>query len=47
MRIESLEAYPLRIRAMEKLQGGTFGYTHFQTVLVKAVCDGVEGWGRR
>ncbi len=45
MRIESLEAYPLRIRAMEKLQGGTFGYTHFQTVLVKAVCDGVEGWG--
>ena len=45
MKIESLEAYPLRIRAREKLQGGTFGYTHFQTVLVKAVYGGVEGWG--
>jgi len=45
LKIESLKAYPVRIRAREKLQGGTFGYTHFQTVLVKAVSDGAEGWG--
>jgi len=45
LRLESLEAYPLKIKAKEKLQGGTFGYTHFQTVLVRAVCDGEEGWG--
>jgi D-galactarolactone cycloisomerase len=45
VKVGSLEAYPLKIRAREKLQGGTFGYTHYQTVLVKAVCDGVEGWG--
>jgi L-alanine-DL-glutamate epimerase-like enolase superfamily enzyme len=45
LKIESLEAYPIKIRARERLQGGTFGYTHYQTVLVKAACDGVEGWG--
>jgi D-galactarolactone cycloisomerase len=45
LKVESLEAYPLRIRARERLQGGTFGYTYFQTVLVRAVCDGIEGWG--
>jgi D-galactarolactone cycloisomerase len=45
MKVESVEAFPMRIRAREKLQGGTFGYTHYQTVLVKAVVDGIEGWG--
>lgn len=45
MRIESLAPFPIRIRARERLTGGTFSYTHFETVLVRAVADGVEGWG--
>ncbi|MDV3293784.1 MAG: mandelate racemase/muconate lactonizing enzyme family protein [Nitrososphaerales archaeon] len=45
MRLESAEAFPIRLKAEEKLRGGTFTYTHYQTVLVKAVCDGVAGWG--
>ncbi|MDG7011171.1 MAG: hypothetical protein JRN57_03530 [Nitrososphaerota archaeon] len=45
MKVESLTPVPLRIRAKERLKGGTFGYSHYQTVLVRAVVDGVEGWG--
>ncbi|HMD79031.1 MAG TPA: mandelate racemase/muconate lactonizing enzyme family protein [Nitrososphaerales archaeon] len=45
MKVESIEAYPIRIKAKERLQGGTFSYSYYQTVLVKAVCDGAEGWG--
>ena len=45
MRIESVEAFPLNIKAKEDLRGGTFSYSHYQTVLVKAMVDGVEGWG--
>lgn len=45
MKVESLEAFPLKIKAKERLQGGTFSYSHYQTVLVKAEVDGVEGWG--
>ncbi|HEV2226531.1 MAG TPA: enolase C-terminal domain-like protein [Nitrososphaerales archaeon] len=45
MKVEALEAFPISIKAEEDLKGGTFRYSHFQTVLVKAVCDGVEGWG--
>lgn len=45
MKVESVHAFPIRIKAEEKLKGGTFGYSHYQTVLVKAVADGVEGWG--
>lgn len=45
MRIESVVPFPMRIRAKEDLRGGTFGYSHFQTVLVKMAVDGVEGWG--
>lgn len=45
MRLESVEAFPIRLKAEEKLRGGTFAYTHYQTVLVRAVCDGVVGWG--
>lgn len=45
LRIESVEAYPIKIRAKEKLQGGTFSYSHYQTVLVKASVGGAEGWG--
>jgi len=35
----------MRLRVSETLKGGTFTYTHYQTVLVKATCDGVVGWG--
>jgi len=45
LRVEAVEAYPIRIKAREKLTGGTFTYNHYTTVLVKAVCDGVDGWG--
>jgi D-galactarolactone cycloisomerase len=33
------------MKAEEKLKGGTFTYNYYTTVLVRAVCDGVEGWG--
>lgn len=45
MKVEALEAFPISIKAEEDLKGGTFRYSHYQTVLVRAVCDGVEGWG--
>lgn len=45
VKVESIEAFPIRIRANESLRGGTFSYSHFQTVLVKVRADGVEGWG--
>jgi D-galactarolactone cycloisomerase len=45
MKVEALEAFPLTIKVEEDLKGGTFSYSHFQTVLVRAACDGVEGWG--
>lgn len=45
MRIESVEAFPIKIKVKEDLRGGTFGYSHYQTVLVRATVDGVEGWG--
>lgn len=45
MKLESVEAFPVKIRAEESLRGGTFGYTHYQTVLVRVVLEGVEGWG--
>jgi L-alanine-DL-glutamate epimerase-like enolase superfamily enzyme len=45
LKVESVDSYPLRVKLDERLQGGTFAYTDYQTVLVRAVCDGVEGWG--
>ena len=45
MRVEAVEAFPIRIKIKETLRGGTFAYTHYQTVIVRAVADGVEGWG--
>ncbi len=44
LKVEAVEALPIRIKAEEKLRGGTFAYSHYQTVLVTAVADGVEGW---
>jgi D-galactarolactone cycloisomerase len=45
VKVDRVEAFPIRIRAREKLQGGSFSYTHYQTVLTKVFVDGVEGWG--
>ena len=45
MRVESVQVFPLRLKAKERLRGGTFNYNYYHTVLVRAVCDGVEGWG--
>jgi L-alanine-DL-glutamate epimerase-like enolase superfamily enzyme len=45
LRVESIEAFPLRIKAREKLHAGSFTYSHYQTVLVKVNSDGEEGWG--
>lgn len=45
MKLESVKGFPVRLEMKEKLRGGTFTYANYQTVLVRAVCDGVEGWG--
>ena len=45
MKTGPVDAFPIRIKAKERLRGGTFSYTHLQTVVVKVVLDGVEGWG--
>ena len=45
VRLQSVEAFPIRLRMGEDLRGGSFTYTHYQTVLVKVSVDGVEGWG--
>jgi D-galactarolactone cycloisomerase len=45
LKVESVDSFPLRVKIGERLQGGTFAYPDYQTVLVRAVCDGVEGWG--
>lgn len=45
MKVERVEAFPIRIKAKERLQAGPFRYTHFQTVLARVSVDGVEGWG--
>ena len=43
--MEAVEAFPISVKAEEKLKGGTFTYNYYHTVLVRATCDGVEGWG--
>lgn len=43
--MESVRAYPIRLKASERLRGGTFSYAYYQTVLVQVLADGVEGWG--
>ena len=45
MKIESIEPFPISIKANESLRGGTFSYAHYQTVLVRVEADGVQGWG--
>jgi D-galactarolactone cycloisomerase len=45
MKVESVEAFPISMKIEEKLRGGTFAYSHYVTVLVRATADGIEGWG--
>jgi len=45
LRIDSVEAFPIRLRAEERLRTGSFSYDFYQTVLVKVDCDGEIGWG--
>ncbi len=45
MKVQSVEAFPIRLRMGEKLRGGSFTYTQYQAVLVRVSVDGVEGWG--
>jgi len=45
MRLQSVDAYPMSLRIGENLRGGSFTYTHYQTVLVRVNIDGIEGWG--
>jgi D-galactarolactone cycloisomerase len=45
LKVEAVEAFPLRVKAEDDLQSGTFRYPDHRTVLVRAVCDGTEGWG--
>jgi D-galactarolactone cycloisomerase len=45
LKVQSVEAFPVSIKANESLRGGTFSYTHFTTVVVRAVVDDEEGWG--
>jgi L-alanine-DL-glutamate epimerase-like enolase superfamily enzyme len=45
LKVEAVEAFPIRVKMKEDLRGGAFAYGDYQTVLVRAVCDGVEGWG--
>jgi len=45
LKLESVEAFPIRLKMEETLRGGAFAYADYQTVLVRAMVDGVEGWG--
>jgi D-galactarolactone cycloisomerase len=43
--VESIEAFPLKIKVREDLRAGTFSYDNYMTVLIRVVCDGQQGWG--
>lgn len=45
MKVDSLEFFPIRISGKERLTAGTFSYEGYVTVLIRAICDGEEGWG--
>ncbi len=45
MTIESVEAFPVRVKMKDRLLAGTFRYEDYQSVLVKTVWNGVPGWG--
>jgi len=45
LRVESVKAFPIRVKMKEKLVAGSFTYSDYQTVLVRVSCDGETGWG--
>jgi len=45
LRVESVRAFPIRLKLNDRLVGGTFAYSSYQTVLVKVTCNGESGWG--
>jgi D-galactarolactone cycloisomerase len=45
MKLEAVEAFPIRVKIGENLRGGTFTYAYYQTVIIRVEVDGVEGWG--
>ena len=45
MKVESVDALPVRVKMKEALVGGGAGYDDYQSVLVKTVVDGETGWG--
>ena len=45
MKLQAVEAFPMRLRIKENLRGGSFTYANYQAVLVRVIVDGVEGWG--
>ncbi len=45
MRVESVNAFPIRIKRRGSLLGGTFAYGDYQSVIVRVSCDGETGWG--
>ena len=45
MRVDSVRAFPVRVKLDEKLSAGSFAYEDYMSVLVKVECDGVVGWG--
>ncbi len=45
MKVDAVEAFPMKLKVNESLRGGTFSYVHYQTVIVRVTADGVQGWG--
>ncbi len=45
LRVESLNAFPIRIKRRDRLQGGSFAYGDYLSVIVRVSCDGETGWG--
>ena len=45
LRIEKIQAFPIRVKMTENRRASTFSYSDYQTVLLRVQVDGVEGWG--
>jgi D-galactarolactone cycloisomerase len=45
LHVQTLEAFPIKIKTGVDLRAGTFSYDNFMTVLIRVTCDGQEGWG--
>jgi len=45
MKVESVSAFPIRVRMKDKLVAGAMVYDDYMSVLVRVECDGEVGWG--